>query len=369
MNGRRAALVPLVAILLGFALGALVVVVTGRSAGDMFRAMLQGGTGVNLETGTLNPRYLGEFLVQAMPIVLTGLSVGFAFRTGLFNIGAEGQLIAGSIAAIAVGLGVRAPAGVHVTLVLLAAAAAGGLWGAIPGWLKARFNVHEVVVSIMLNYVALHLNNWAIVQVFHSPDRIKTPVIPETGLLRSEWLGALTNGSRLSWGFVPVLLSLAVYWFLIERTSFGFRLRAVGFNRDAARYAGMKVERSIVGSMIISGAFAGLAGAVITVGTFSFGRALPAHEGYGFDGIAVALVGGNGAWGIGLSGLLFGLLKAAQPLMQSQGIPKEIASIIQAAIVLFIAMKLGIEHLLARGRAGAAPGAAPGAVAAGEADG
>ncbi len=366
---RRSALVPLVAVVLGFALGALVVVVTGRSAGDMFLALLQGGTGVNLGAGTFNPRYLGEFLVQAMPIVLTGLAVGFAFRTGLFNIGAEGQLIAGSIAAVGVGLWVRAPAGVHVALVLLAAMAAGGLWGAIPGWLKARFNVHEVVVSIMLNYVALHLNNWAIVEAFHSVDRVKTPVIPATGLLRSELLGALTNGSRLSWGLVPVLLSIAAYWFVIERTTFGFRLRAVGFNKESARYAGMKVERGIVTSMIISGAFAGLAGAIITVGTFSFGRALPAHEGYGFDGIAVALVGGNGAFGIGLSGLLFGLLKAAQPLMQSQGIPKEIASIIQAAIVLFIAMKLGIEHLLARGRAGAAPGAEPREAAAGEAGG
>ncbi len=362
MPRRPATLVPLVAILSGFALGALVVVVTGRSPADMFRAMLQGATGWNVEAGTFNPRYIGEFLVQAMPIVLTGLAVGFAFRTGLFNIGAEGQLIAGSIAAVGVGLGVQAPAGVHVTLVLLAAMAAGALWGAVPGFLKARFNVHEVVVSIMLNYVALHLNNWAMVALFHSADRVKTPVFAPTALLHSPTLAALTNGSRLNWGFVPVLLSLFVFWFLIERTTFGFRLRAVGFNKESARYAGMRVERSIVSAMAISGAFAGLAGAVITVGTFSFGRALPAHEGYGFDGIAVALVGGNGALGVGLSGLLFGLLKAAQPLMQSQGIPKEIASIIQAAIVLFIAMKLGIERLLQRGRrAAAAPAALPAA--------
>ncbi len=366
MRRRPAALVPFIAILSGFALGALVVIVTGRSPGDMFRAMLQGAIGLDLRSGTFNPRYLGEFLVQAMPIALTGLAVGFAFRTGLFNIGAEGQLIAGAIAAIAAGLWIRAPAGLHVALVLLAAMAAGALFGAIPGWLRARFNVHEVVVSIMLNYVALHLNNWAVVELFHSPDRIKTPVIPATALLRSEALTALTNGSRLNWGFVPVVLSLLAYWFLIERTTFGFRLRAVGFNREAARCVGMKVERSIVSSLAVSGAFAGLAGAIITVGTFSFGRALPAHEGYGFDGIAVALVGGNSALGVGLSGLLFGLLKAAQPLMQSQGIPREIASIIQAAIVLFIAMKLGIEHLLARARrSSASPAAAP----AGEAGG
>jgi simple sugar transport system permease protein len=120
----------------------------------------------------------------------------------------------------------------------------------------------------------------------------------------------------------------------------------VGFNKDAAKYAGMKVERNIVMSMVIAGAFAGLAGAVITVGTFNYGRALPAMEGYGMDGIAVALVGGNAALGIFLSGLLFGMLKAAQPLMQSQGIPKDIASIIQASIVLFVAMKYGIDYLV-----------------------
>lgn len=350
VKSRSALLVPVIAILLGFVLGAAILLATGRSPIDMFYAMFQSVSGMNLRAGTFNPRYIGEFIVQAMPIMLTGLSVGFAFRTGLFNIGAEGQLMVGSIAAVAVGLWIQAPPVIHVILVLLAAMVAGGLWGAIPGFLKARFNVHEVVVTIMLNYVALSLNNWAIVEIFKSLDRIKTAVLPPTALLKSEALAGLTNGSRLNWGFVPVLLSILVYWFLIEKTTFGYSLRAVGFNKDGAQYAGMKVNRNIVSSMVIAGAFAGLAGAVITVGTFSFGRALPAAEGYGFDGIAVALVGGNAAIGVFLSGLLFGMLKAAQPLMQSQGIPKEIASIIQASIVLFIAMKYGIEYLMKKVR-------------------
>jgi simple sugar transport system permease protein len=341
-----AILLPLVAILFGFALGALVLVATGKGPLAMFQAMLQSVTGINSQAGTFNPRYIGEFIVQAMPIMLTGLSVGFAFRTGLFNIGAEGQLMAGSIAATAVALWVKAPPGAHVVLVLLAAMAAGGLWGAVPGYLKARFNVHEVVVTIMMNYIALFLNNWAVVDLFKSQDRIKTAAFPASAMLKSTALSALTHGSRLNWGFVPVLLSLVAYWFIIEKTAFGYSLRAVGFNKDGARYAGMKVKGNIVWSMIIAGAFAGLAGAVITVGTFSFGRALPAAEGYGFDGIAVALVGANAAMGVFLSGLLFGMLKAAQTLMQTQGIPKEIASIIQASIVLFIAMKYGISHVL-----------------------
>ncbi len=347
MTKKTSALViPLVSILLGFALGAIVMAATGRNPASMFLALFQGLTGYSAKTGALNPRYIGEFIIQSMPIILTGLSVGFAFRVGLFNIGAEGQFLAGSMAAIAAGLWIKAPPGIHVVLVLVCAMAAGGLWGAIPGWLKARFNVHEVVMTIMLNYVALNLNNLLIVNVFGSADRVKTALFPASALLRDPHLSALTNGSRLNWGFVPVILAVVAFWFIIERTTFGYSLRAVGFNKEAAKYAGMKVNRNIVLSMVIAGAFAGLAGAVLTVGTFNYGRAIPAMEGYGMDGIAVALVGGNAALGIFLSGLLFGMLKAAQPLMQSQGIPKDIASIIQAAIVLFVAMKYGIDFLL-----------------------
>jgi len=346
MPKKSSFIIPLIAILAGFALGALIIVATGRSPAAMFLAMLQGATGI-IPGGGFNPRYIGEFIIQAMPIMLTGLSVGFAFRTGLFNIGAEGQLMMGSIASFAVALWVPAPPIIHVILVLIAAAVAGGLWGAIPGWFKARFNIHEVVVTIMMNYIALFLNNWMVVYVFGSKDRIKTAMFPASALLKDEFLSHITNYSRLNWGFIPVILSVILFWFLIDKTTFGFRLRAVGFNKEGARYAGMRVERDTVMSMIIAGAFAGLAGAVLTVGTFSYGRFLQSAEGYGMDGIAVALVGANTAIGIFFSALLFGMLKAAQPLMQSQGVPKDIASIIQASIVLFIAMKLGIDYLLA----------------------
>ncbi len=363
----RKVLVPLAAVALGFVLGSLVILITGRSPLLMFNAIIQGITGFNIMSGSFNPRHIGELVVQSMPIILTGLCVGFAFRTGLFNIGAEGQLMMGALAATAVALTVRAPAAIHVPLILLAGMAAGGLWGAIPGYFKARFNVHEVVVTIMLNYTALHVNNYTILNVFGSVDRVKTAEFPASALLRSPFLASVTNGSRLNWGFIPVVLAVLSFWFILEKTSFGYSLRAVGFNKDAAKYAGMKVERNVVLSMIIAGAFAGLAGAVITTGTFSFGRALPAAEGYGFDGIAVALVGMNHAPGILLAGLLFGVLKSAGPLMQSAGIPREIGGIIQASIVMFVAMKLGIERLLmmARGRKAKAALEAAGAEEAG----
>lgn len=339
-------LIPLVCVLLGFALASVVVAATGRDPGAMFMAMFQAFSGIALDVGTFNPRYIGEFIVQSMPIILSGLAVGFGFKVGLFNIGAEGQLMMGSLAATAVALNVHVAAPLHVILVLLAAMAGGAIWGAIPGFLKARFNVHEVVMTIMLNYVALNLSNWLIVSAFGSTDHIRTALFPQSALLKSGWLTGITNGSRLNWGFVPVVLGVVIYWFLIERTIFGFSLRAVGLNKEAARCAGMKVERNIVLAMVVSGAFAGLAGAVLTVGTFDYGRVLSTTEGYGMDGIAVALVGGNNAVGILCSGLLFGMLKAAQPLMQADGIPKDIASIIQASIVLFVAMKYGIDYLL-----------------------
>jgi len=185
-----------------------------------------------------------------------------------------------------------------------------------------------------------------ILHVYGSADHIKTAPFPDTALLKSQFLESITRYSRLNWGFIPVILAAIAFAFIINKTTFGYSLRAVGYNKEAARYAGMKVSRNIILSMAIAGAFAGLAGGVITVGTFNFGRVIPSAEGYGFDGIAVALVGSNQALGIVLAGMLFGGLKAAQPLMQSQGIPREIAGIIQASIVLFVAMKYGIKMIL-----------------------
>lgn len=342
-------LLPLISVALGFLLGSVIVLLTGRSPIVMFSAMIKAVSGIDLTTGqSFNPRYIGEFIIQSMPIILTGLAFAFASRTGLFSIGAEGQVMMGSIATMVIALTMNAPKIIHLPLVILAAMLAGALWGAIPGFLKAKFNVHEVVVTIMLNYVAFHLNNYMVLSVFKSVDRYKTNFFPETVMLKDQFLEGITNGSRLNWGFVPVIIAILLFGFIINKTTFGYSLRAVGYNKEAARYAGMKVNRNIVVSMMIAGAFAGLAGVVISTGTFSFGRALPSMEGYGMDGIAVALVGANEAGGILFAGLLFGMLKAAQPLMQSQGIPKEIVGIIQASIVLFVAMQYGIKIILGR---------------------
>jgi simple sugar transport system permease protein len=325
---------------------------TGRDPIDIFRALIRATAGIDTSkfgTGSsvFNPRYVGEFFVFSMPIILTGLSVAFAFRTGLFNIGAEGQLLMGSFGAILIGVVLDLPMIIHLPLAIFTGVLFGAAWGFVPGFLKAKFNVHEVVVTIMMNYVALYATNYFLVQLPGSSNVKTVPVSPSASLA-SEFFSKITNHSRFHWGFVLVIIAVIIFWLIIEKTTFGFELRSAGFNKHASKYAGMKVDRNIILSMVIAGGFAGLAGVLIAIGTFDYGRVLSAAEGFGFDGIAVALVGGTTAIGSVFAGLLFGGLKAAQPLMQARGIPKDIANIIIAAIVLFVAMQSGIKRFLSR---------------------
>lgn len=346
--------VPMVAIFLGFSVGILIMIVTGRDPLDIFRALFRTVSGIDTtKFGTgkdvFNPRYIGEFFVSSMPIILTGLSVAFAFRTGLFNIGAEGQLIMGSFGAILIGVVFDLPMIIHLPFAVITGVLFGAAWGFVPGFLKAKFNVHEVVVTIMMNYVALYTANYFL-KLLPGSSNIKTVQVSESASLASEFFYDITNKSRFHWGFILVIIAVFVFWLIIDKTTFGFELRSAGFNKHASKYAGMKVDRNIMLSMVIAGGFAGLAGVLIAIGTFDYGRVMVAAEGYGFDGIAVALVGGTAAIGSLLAGLLFGALKAAQPLMQARGIPKDIANIIMASIVLFVAMQNGIKRFLIRFR-------------------
>lgn len=329
--------VPIISVLFGFLAGAIVMIITGINPIDGYKALIKGVLG--------NPRKFGEWVVSSTPLILTGLAVAFGFRTGLFNIGAEGQLIVGSFAAVAVGVLLELPKIIHLPLALVAAAIGGALWAFIPGILKAKFRVHEVVVTIMLNYGAMHIVNYAIKALPESSKTKTTKIFPSADL-SSEFLSNLTDHSRLHLGIVVAVLAAILFWYVIEKTTFGYELRSVGFNPDASQYAGMKVDRNIVLSMMISGAFAGLAGAMISIGTFDYARVIGSFEGYGFDGIAVALLGNNGGFGILISGFLFGALKAGSNAMALASVPKDIADIIMAFIVLFAAMNYGIKRLL-----------------------
>lgn len=337
--------VSIAVVILGILCGTLLIIVVGRDPRGMYSAMLQTLTGLDVTRGTWNIRYVGEWLNASLPLILCGLSMGFAARTGLFNIGAEGQYIVGLTAAQFVALyGPQVPI-LHWVLALLAAGIAGGLWGGIVGWLKAKYKVSEVVATIMLNYIAFFFSRW-LTMLIPGANTYKTPNLPETARLSNTLIDRLTNGSRLNLGLLVALASCLLFWFLIEKTRLGFELRATGLNREAARYAGIGVTKSITTSMLVAGAFAGLAGAVVALGSFSYGRVLGGYDNYGFNGIAVALVGNSRAGGILISGLFFGMLASAQPLMQSRQIPKEVTWIISGLVVIFISLRAGFRLLL-----------------------
>lgn len=337
--------VSVLVVLLGFLCGTILVALVGRNPLNMYKAILQSLTGYNIDRGVWNIRYVGEWLNLSVPYIFCGLAMAFAARTGLFNIGGEGQYIMGlTMAQVIALLGPQVPV-LHWVLAMLGAMLLGAIWGGIVGFLKARYEVSEVVATIMLNYVALYLSR-IIIMAIPGTNTYKTVNFPETASLRAGFLSSLTNGSTLNLGLFLAIASVILYWFLMEKTNLGFGLRATGFNKDAARYGGIPVITSVVISMAVAGAFAGLGGGVVALGSFRYGRVLSGMDNYGFTGIAVALVGNNTAVGTMLAGLLFGLLAAAQPLMQSKQIPKEITFIIQGLIVVFIAIRTGIRLFL-----------------------
>ncbi len=332
-------------VLLGFLFGTILVLCVGRNPLNMYKAIIQVLSGYNIDRGVWNIRYVGEWLNLSVPYILCGLAMAFAARAGLFNIGGEGQYIVGlTVAQVIAMLGPQVPV-LHWVIAILAAILIGAIWGGIVGFLKAKYEVSEVVATIMLNYVALYLSR-IVIMAIPGTNTYKTVNYPETALIRVDFLEKITNGSALNLGIFFALIAVVLYWFLMEKTNLGFGLRATGFNKDAAKYAGIPVVASVAISMAIAGAFAGLAGGVVALGSFKYGRVISGMDNYGFTGIAVALVGNNTAIGTLLAGLLFGMLASAQPLMQSKGIPKEITFIIQGLIVVFIALREGLKIFL-----------------------
>lgn len=332
-------------VLLGFLFGTILVLCVGRNPLNMYKAIIQVLSGYNIDRGVWNIRYVGEWLNLSVPYILCGLAMAFAARAGLFNIGGEGQYIVGlTVAQVIAMLGPQVPV-LHWVIAILAAILIGAIWGGIVGFLKAKYEVSEVVATIMLNYVALYLSR-IVIMAIPGTNTYKTVNYPETALIRVDFLEKITNGSALNLGIFFALIAVVLYWLLMEKTNLGFGLRATGFNKDAAKYAGIPVVASVAISMAIAGAFAGLAGGVVALGSFKYGRVISGMDNYGFTGIAVALVGNNTAIGTLLAGLLFGMLASAQPLMQSKGIPKEITFIIQGLIVVFIALREGLKIFL-----------------------
>lgn len=284
-------------------------------------------------------RPLTNTLGFAAPLIAAGLGVALAFRSGLFNIGARGQmLIACAVAALAT-FTLDLPTWIHLPITVLAGIVGGAVWGAIAGLLKARTGAHEVILTIMLNYVALYLLRWMI----RTPGLLQKPgsnqpismATPESAQFPPLFGPQFP---LLNWGFPAVVIATLIVWWLIEHSSLGFRLRAVGENPHAARAAGISVQRMYVYAMLIAGGLAGLAGMNQILGSVTSGFGDGIDAGIGFDAITVALLGRSRAWGTFWAGLLFGALKAGSFTMQAaQGIPVDIVLVVESLIVLFIA--------------------------------
>lgn len=334
--------VGVVAVILGLIAGALLMVLTGNDAMEGYEFLFKGGL-MNLER-------IGNTLATATPLILTGLSVAFAFRTGLFNIGTPGQVLIGGVLATVVGLLVDLPKPLLLMLTTMAAIAGGALWGVIPGLLKARFNVHEVVSGIMMNWIAYWITYYLMPAYFKGAYETETRYIPEAASLKVSWLTSMFAGSYINIGLFLAVIAVIVVAVVLERTVLGYQLKAVGFNRHAAEYAGISVDRNIVLSMMIAGALSGLGGAAIYTG-YASSMQIGVMPSQGFDGIAVALLGANTPVGVVGAALFFGVLQSGKGFMNAMtDIPPEIGDTIIASIIYFAATSVLIRNLIERAR-------------------
>ncbi|WP_018592035.1 ABC transporter permease [Terrisporobacter glycolicus] len=326
-------------ILLGLLVGAIVLIISGNSPIEAYGAMIEGIIG--------KPKYIAWTIIKATPYILTGLSIAFAFKTGLFNIGAEGQFIIGALVATVVGYSINLPAIIHIPLTIILAGLAGGLWGSIAGFLKSKFGINEVIATIMLNWIAFYLSNFMVSSSFISVPNSEASVnIQDSASIGIDWLKSLVGpATSVNWGIIISIVLVFAIWFILTKTTLGFELRAVGHNKDAAEYAGIDVGKSILKSMAIAGLLAGVAGAIQVMGVTHNITVLAAQEGYGFDGIAVALIANSNPIGVIFSGLLFGAFKYGGIKMQSVGAPSEVINIVIGSIVFFIALSNGLRML------------------------
>jgi simple sugar transport system permease protein len=355
----NALLIPALALITAMIVGGLVIIFTTpetldewssffadpggalRSSWDVvyeaYRALFESSLG--------SSRALGRTLVEATPLVLTGLSVALAFRAGMFNIGAAGQLVIGATCAGWVGFTWDLPAAIHVPLAVAAGFAGGAAWGAIAGILKARTGAHEVITTIMLNYIAYYLLNYALRSDAFQPegrDDLISKGVAESARLPELSIGELT----VTAGLFLAIAAAVIIWWLLDRSTVGFRLKAVGANPFASRYAGMSVGAMYILAMLLAGGLAGLGGTVNILGRPSFSLSSQYYFFLGFDGIAVALLARANPIGVLGAAFLFGMLRSGSTGMQAAtSTPVDIIIVIQALIILFVAAPALIRSL------------------------
>lgn len=321
-------LVPLLAILTALLIGALIIFATGADVWKAYGGLFEGALG--------NPKAIANTLVEATPYIFAGLAVALGFKCGLFNIGVEGQLVMGSMAAAVAGFAFTGlPIGVHLLVAIAAGLLGGAAWGAIPGFLRARTGAHEVITTIMLNYVAIRLTDYLIKGPFLE-TRSTAPRTPNIAPA-AELPYLFGQDYRLHAGFLLALAMVALVWWLLRKTTIGFEIRTVGSNPDAAQYAGMSITRNFVLAMALSGGLAGLAGASQVLG-LEHNLKASFSAGYGFDSIAIALLARSNPIAIIPAAIFWGALRNGAGLMQLQsGISINLINIIQALVIVFVA--------------------------------
>ena len=327
-------LVSISTVFLGVLAGSILILMIGKNPIKGFERLLFGAFS--------NVRRVGNTLSMSTQLILMGLSFSFAYKTGLFNIGGSGQMLMGGIVSTILGhyLPSSMPKPLYVVIVVMAALATGALWGLITGFLKAKFNVHEVVSSIMLNWIAFWLCYDFIPRfVKDQAIAVKSKPLPLSRTLGTEWLRNVTGMSTLNFGFLFAIIACIVVWFILEKTTLGFNLKAVGANKYCAEYAGIKIHKSIMISMAIAGSLAGLAGLTYYCG-YSNLMEMGKMPNEGFDGIAVALLGNCSPIGVFFAAIFFGALQMGKGSLAATGIPTELADTIIATIIYFAATSI-----------------------------
>ena len=331
----------LLSILLGFLVGAIFLAIMGLSVGEAYGRLITSVTSV---------KGFSYVIVYSIPYIVVGLSVAFSFKTGVFNIGAEGQFVMGSMAAAVVGiLAGGLPKIVLIPLCFLAAMLAGAVWGVIVGVLKTKWGINEVLSMIMFNWVAFYLSNFiAGIPAIHSDGTAEaTKNISDNAstLLSKDLINRLGLCPTANWGILVAIAVTVLVWFIIEKTTLGYELKAVGSNKFAAEYGGINVNRSILTALAISGALAGLGGALQLMGMGSRISVFSSQEGFGFAGIVVALIGCSNPFGVLIAGIFYGALTFGGSKLNLVGAPTQLINVIVGTVVFFIAISIIFTRL------------------------
>lgn len=336
----------LIAIVIGLLLGFIVIMFSNpEGAGGGITSLLTGP----LQKGMLG---IGRVLYYAVPIIMTGLSVGFAFKTGLFNIGTPGQFIVGAFVAVYIGVKwTFLPDSIHWVVALIGALIGGGIWAIIPGVMKAYLNVNEVISSIMMNYIGLYAVNYTVSLTIYDSLRNQSLAVASSATVPKMGLDTLFAGSPANGGFLIAILFVILIYIILNKTNFGYEMKACGFNRDASRYAGINEKRNIIYSMVIAGALAGLGGGLLYLsGSGKFIEVVDVMPAEGFNGIPVALLGLSNSIGILFAGLFIAYLNVGGSIMQQFGFIPQIVDMIVACIIYCSALSLMIKLWLSQRR-------------------